>query len=129
MEYEVKSMNLKEKAKQLKNDVPAIYLTMKDERTPVTAKVAAFLTVAYFLSPIDLIPDFIPVIGYLDDVILLPLMIALTVKMIPEEVWKENRVKASGLWNDSKPQQWYYSIGIILIWLLIIYVIIRKIIK
>lgn len=62
-------MNLKERAKKLKADVPAVFLVLKDKRTPVFVKVMAAVTVAYALSPIDLIPDFIPVLGYLDDVI------------------------------------------------------------
>ena len=79
-------MNLKERAKQLKSDIPAVFLALKDDETPVLAKVLAFLTVAYALSPIDLIPDFIPVLGYLDDLLLLPTLAALTIKQIPLNV-------------------------------------------
>lgn len=79
-------MNIKERAKKLKSDVPAVYIALKDQETPRMTKVLAFLTVAYALSPIDLVPDFIPVLGYLDDIILLPALVALTVKRIPAEV-------------------------------------------
>ena len=74
-------MNLKQKARQLKTDIPAIYLVLKDKETPSFAKLMAGITVGYALSPIDLIPDFVPVLGYLDDVILLPIMIALTIHL------------------------------------------------
>lgn len=73
-------MNLKERAKKLKTDIPAVFLALKHEKTPVGAKILAALTVAYALSPIDLIPDFIPVIGYLDDLLLLPVMVTWTIK-------------------------------------------------
>ena len=79
-------INLKERARKLKQDIPTVFLCLKDSDTPVIAKVLAALTVGYALSPVDLIPDFIPVLGYLDDVILLPALIALTVKLIPKGV-------------------------------------------
>ena len=80
-------MTLKERARKLKQDVPAVFLALKDRDTPLLAKILAGVTVAYALSPIDLIPDFVPVLGYLDDVLLLPALIALTVKLIPKKVW------------------------------------------
>lgn len=64
-------MDLKARAKKLKTDIPAVFLALKDKETPFTAKIFAGITVAYALSPIDLIPDFIPVLGYIDDLILL----------------------------------------------------------
>lgn len=67
-------MDLKARAKKLKADIPAIILALKDKNTPLPAKIAAAVTVGYALSPIDLIPDFIPVLGYLDDLIILPAM-------------------------------------------------------
>ena len=67
-------MDLKARAKKLKADIPAIFLALKDKNTPLHAKIAAAVTVGYALSPIDLIPDFIPVLGYLDDLIILPAM-------------------------------------------------------
>lgn len=82
-------MNLKERAKKLKTDIPAIFLALKDNETPIAAKLVAAVTVAYALSPIDLIPDFIPVLGYLDDVILLPALVALTVRLIPRKRWRK----------------------------------------
>ena len=113
-------MNLKERAKKLKQDIPTVFLCLKDSDTPVIAKVLAALTVGYALSPVDLIPDFIPVLGYLDDVILLPTLIALTVKLIPKEVWDKNAVLATGMWQNGKPKKWYYAIPIVLIWVLVV---------
>ena len=113
-------MSLKEKAKQLKTDVPAVFLALKDKKVPWYAKLFAVLTVVYALSPIDLIPDFIPVIGYLDDLIILPALVALTVKFIPKDVFEDYRQRARDLWQDGKPKRWYYAIPIILVWALLI---------
>ena len=120
-------MDLKEHAEKLKTNIPAVFLALKDRQTPVLAKVFAGITVAYALSPIDLIPDFIPVLGYLDDVILLPALIALTVRLIPKEVWLRCRKDAENLWADGKPKKWVYSVPIILIWLLILWLLIKAI--
>ena len=113
-------MTLKERAKKLKQDIPAIFLALKDAETPITAKILAFATVAYALSPVDFIPDFIPVLGYLDDLIILPALVALTVKFIPKDVFAEYRKKAQGMWQDGKPKKWYYAIPIIVAWLIIL---------
>ena len=120
-------MSFKEKAKQLKTDIPAVFLALKDKKTPWYAKVIAALTVAYALSPIDLIPDFIPVLGYLDDLIILPSLVALTVKFIPKDVFDEYRRQAQNMWHNGKPKKWYYAVPIILLWGLIIFLIIMAI--
>lgn len=120
-------MDLKARAKQPKADIPAVFLALKDKETPIMAKILAALTVAYALSPIDLIPDFIPVLGYLDDVLLLPLMIAATIKLIPGTVWERSREQAKDLWKDGKPKRWYYAIPIVVIWLLVLWVIVKAI--
>lgn len=120
-------MGLREKAKKLKTDIPVLFLCLKDENTPALAKIFAAVTVGYALSPIDLIPDFIPVLGYLDDVILLPALIAITVKLIPKDVWEENEYKAKGMWESGKPKKWYYAIPIVIIWLLIAGVIVKAV--
>jgi uncharacterized membrane protein YkvA (DUF1232 family) len=85
---------LRHRARTIKRDTHALYLACRDPRTPWYAKVFAGGVVAYALSPIDLIPDFIPVVGYLDDLILVPLGIAIAVKMIPEPVLIDCRAKA-----------------------------------
>ena len=113
-------MNLKEQAKKLKTDIPAIFFALKDKDTPILAKIFAGVTVAYALSPIDFIPDFIPVLGYLDDLILLPTFVALTVKFIPKDVLERNRKLAETMWSEKSAGKWYYALPIILIWVLII---------
>ncbi|MDD6799339.1 MAG: DUF1232 domain-containing protein [Firmicutes bacterium] len=120
-------MTLKDRAKKLKQDVPAVFLAMKGLDTPLLAKILAAVTVAYALSPINLIPDFVPVLGYLDDVILLPALIALTVKLIPKEVWGRCREMSENMWDNGKPKKWYFAMPIVMIWLLIIWLIIKAI--
>lgn len=92
-------MSIKDTAKKLKREVPAVFIALKRKDTPVIAKLFAGITVGYALSPIDFIPDFIPVLGYLDDVILLPLLVALTVKLIPNAIWEQSKLEAEGLWR------------------------------
>ena len=86
---------LKSRARALKNEALAVYLAAKDPRTPWYAKAVAFLTIAYAFSPIDLIPDFIPIIGYLDDLFIVPAGIALAVSLIPPEVLAKARETAA----------------------------------
>ena len=113
-------MKLKERAKQLKKDIPTVFLALKKKETPWYAKVLAILTIGYALSPIDLIPDFIPVIGYLDDVIILPLMVAVTIKLVPNNIIDQCRIESEQIWKDGKPKKWYYATPIVFIWLIII---------
>ena len=86
---------LRSQAHRLKTETHALYLAALDPRTPWYAKGLVFLVVAYALSPIDLIPDFIPVVGYLDDLLIVPAGIALALTMIPHEVMAEARAKAA----------------------------------
>jgi uncharacterized membrane protein YkvA (DUF1232 family) len=118
---------LKSRARALKIETYAIYLAARHPRTPWYAKAIAFGTVAYALSPIDLIPDFIPVIGYLDDLILVPAGIALALKMIPAEVMEEARKTASsqglsraGPRDPGRGIGWIGAGTILLIWILAI---------
>ena len=120
-------MNLKQSARQLQIDISAVFIAMKRKETPVLAKILAGIAIGYALSPIDLIPDFIPVIGLLDDVILLPALIALILKLIPNEVFEECRKEAADLWQDGKPKRWYYALPIVLVWLLLIFLIAKAV--
>lgn len=95
---------LKKRAKELKSNIPAVFLALKDARTPILAKILAAVSIAYALSPIDLIPDFIPVLGYLDDVLLLPILVAATIQLIPKLVWEDCKNQSAGLWADGKPK-------------------------
>jgi uncharacterized membrane protein YkvA (DUF1232 family) len=121
------TMNLNERAKALKIMIPALFLAMKKRETPSAAKIMAALTVGYALSPIDLIPDFIPVLGYLDDLIILPFLAAMTIRLIPKEIMDACKLEAEGLWASGKPKKWIYAIPIIAIWTAIIAIIIYKI--
>ena len=120
-------MDLKARAKKLKTDVPALFLALKDKDTPILAKLFAGITVVYALSPVDLVPDFIPVLGYLDDIILLPMLVALTIKFIPRDVLERNRKQAEGMWQDGKPKKWYYAVPIAIVWAILIYWILQMI--
>lgn len=121
-------MDFKVRAKKLKTDIPALFLALKDVDAPIPAKILSGVTVAYALSPVDLIPDFIPVLGYLDDLILFPLLVTLTLKLIPDDVLERNRKQAEDIWKDGKPKKWYYAIPIILLWLIVIVVILKAIV-
>ncbi|WP_419542765.1 YkvA family protein [Negativibacillus massiliensis] len=113
-------MEQKEKLRQLAEDIPALCLAMKEKDTPFLAKILAGTAVIYALSPIDLIPDFIPVIGYLDDLILLPLLVALTLKLIPDETFERCREQARQMYQQGMKKHWYYMLPIILIWAILI---------
>jgi uncharacterized membrane protein YkvA (DUF1232 family) len=106
-------------AKDLKTESYAIYLASRHLRTPWYAKVLAVCVVAYALSPIDLIPDFIPVLGYLDDLILVPLGISMVIRMTPPEVLAECREKAQLEMSEVKPANWIAATIIVMIWILL----------
>lgn len=119
-------MTLKERAARLKADVPALLLALKDQETPLAAKVLAGITVALALSPVDLVPDFIPVLGYLDDVLLLPALVALTVRLIPRDVLARCHARAEGMWANGKPRRWFFAIPIVLIWLMVLALVLLR---
>lgn len=108
---------LKKLAKELKSNLLTLYLSYKDPRVAWYAKLFTLCVVAYAFSPIDLIPDFIPIIGYLDDLILVPLGIYLALKMIPSEVIEENRAKAQQI--QGKPKNWFTAALFIMVWVLL----------
>ena len=110
---------LKAKAREIKTETFTLALAYRSPATPWYAKVFAAVVVAYAFSPIDLIPDFIPVLGYLDDVILVPLGISLALKMIPEEVLADARVQAEEAFPDGKPKNWVVGAIIILVWVVL----------
>ncbi len=109
----------KQTAKRLKIEVHAVYLAYRDPRVPWYARLFAGCVVAYAFSPIDLIPDPIPVIGYLDDLLIVPLGIFLALKMIPAEVMAECRQRARAAAQSGKPTNWIMGGIIIAIWLLL----------
>lgn len=105
----------RERARRLKSETYALYLAYRDPRVPWYAKLVAACVVGYALSPIDLIPDFIPVLGYLDDLVLIPAGIALALRMIPPEVMAECRERARAA--EGRPTNWAAAVVIIAIWL------------
>lgn len=118
---------IKIKAKELKYNISALFLAYKRKDVSIIAKILIIITVGYALSPIDLIPDFIPVLGYIDDLIVLPFLVYFSLKLIPKEIMEECKEQAKDMWKGGKPKKWYCAIPIIIIYLLIIAIIIKKI--
>lgn len=103
-------------ARELKGDVYTVYFAARDPRTPWYAKALALLIAAYAVSPIDLIPDFIPVVGHLDDVILVPLGVMLAIRLIPHDLLEQHRQSAAQL--DREPRDWRIGMLFVAIWLI-----------
>jgi len=117
--------SLRQRARLLKRETLALYLAARDPRTPWYAKLLAVAIVAYALSPIDLIPDFIPVLGYLDELVLIPAGIALVIRLVPREVMADARERADGVVDKAKKTAVWAAVVIASIWLLIAWVVIR----
>lgn len=111
---------LKQRARHLKAETFALYLAARDPRTPWYAKLLVAGIVAYAFSPIDLIPDFVPVLGYLDDLILIPMGIALAIKLIPHSVLAECRARANETIQNGKPVSRVAGAVIIVVWLVVV---------
>jgi uncharacterized membrane protein YkvA (DUF1232 family) len=109
----------KQRARQLKAETYALYLAYRDPRTPWYARIFAAVVAGYAFSPIDLIPDFIPVLGYLDDLLLVPFGIWLALKMIPPEVMADSRGRAQEALANGKPVNRAAAVVIVGIWLLL----------
>ena len=107
----------KQQAKRLKRLVYALYIAYRGPRTPRAARIVAACVVGYAFSPIDLIPDPIPIIGYLDDLLLVPLGVALAVKLMPAEVWADAQEAARTALRDGKPTNKVAAAIIIAIWI------------
>lgn len=118
---------LKARAAAMKSDVAALALAYVDPRTPWYARAFSAVVVAYLLSPVDLIPDFIPVLGYLDDLVLIPLGITAAIRMIPPAVMADARLKASQLDETRSPLRYLFAALAVIIWLLILAVIARAV--
>ena len=110
---------LKDRARRLKAEVFALYLAYRDPRVPWHARVFAAIVVGYAFSPIDLIPDPIPVLGYLDDLVLIPLGVALAVKMVPAPVLAECREEARRRVAEEKPVNRVAAAVIVAVWVLL----------
>ncbi len=119
---------LKTKAKSIKKQLTAVYYAYQDPEVKLLPKIIIAVCIGYALSPIDLIPDFIPVLGYLDDLIILPALITLAIKLIPKDVMDKAKIMA-----ESEPlnlkKNWGFAIIFILIWIFLLTMIIISIIK
>lgn len=124
-------MRMKERveswAQIIKSDLNIVYYAYKDPRVPIHIKLLGAAIVAYALSPIDLIPDFIPVIGYLDDLLIVPLGIKLMILLLPEDIKNEYREALEKEENEELPKSRAGAIAVIMIWGIVIILILRKI--
>ncbi|MCW2278492.1 YkvA family protein [Heliophilum fasciatum] len=117
--------DLKVKARKLKRDITALGIAYQDPRTPWYAKLAIGIVIAYALSPFDLIPDFIPILGYLDDLILLPLGIALAIKLVPTPILEEAKTRATEGAIQTSVGKWIATGAIVAVWLIIVGLVLR----
>ncbi len=118
----------KARAAQLKTELTVVYYAYRDPRTPALPKALILLTLAYALSPIDLIPDFIPVLGYLDDIVIIPALISLSLRKMPKEILEDAREKA-----NKEPltlrKNWFMAAVFVLIWIIVLVVVIEAIVS
>jgi uncharacterized membrane protein YkvA (DUF1232 family) len=119
---------LKEKAKQITRNLSILYIAYKRKDVPIFVKII-IAAIIYALSPIDLIPDFIPVLGYLDDLIILPLLIYVSIKIIPKNIFEECKEEAKEIIIDGKYKKWYYGIPVIIIWVIIGIILLKNILE
>ena len=115
---------ISEWARVVKRDVLVVYLVARDSRVPWPVKMLAAAVAAYALSPIDLIPDFIPVVGYLDDLVIVPLGILAVVKLVPAEVLAELREEAARR-LAARPRSWAGAAVIVVLWLVLLAIVVR----
>lgn len=118
-------MNVKTKVASIKVYIPALFIALKKKETPWLAKALAAITVGYALSPIDFIPDFIPILGYVDDLLILPILIALTIRFIPKDTMEICKMEAEDIWKTGLPVNWYFALPIITIWIILVIVVIK----
>jgi uncharacterized membrane protein YkvA (DUF1232 family) len=118
---------IKQKANQITQNLSILFIAYKRKDVPIIAKILVITAIIYALSPFDLIPDFIPVLGYLDDLILLPSLIYLSIKLIPKNIFEECREEAKEIKIDGKYKRWYYGIPVIVIWIIIGIIILKNI--
>ncbi|MGN6249398.1 MAG: YkvA family protein [Ginsengibacter sp.] len=115
--------NLKRKAIKLKAEGQVLIIALKDKRTPFYAKILIGITVGYLLSPVDLIPDFIPVLGLVDDLLIVPALIALSTRLIPKVVLEEAREEVKNKRSRTKKKKWLFGIFVIIIWICVLYLV------
>ncbi len=118
--------HVKAKVKEIKQNIATLYFASKDQTLPLLPKLMTLVTLGYALSPIDLIPDVIPILGYLDDLIILPALIILTIKLIPDEILAQAKKKALAHPILLK-KSWLTGILFITIWILLLYFVVKRI--
>jgi uncharacterized membrane protein YkvA (DUF1232 family) len=116
---------LRARVRAIEADTFALYLASRDPRVPWIAKAVAAITVAYALSPVDLIPDFIPVLGYLDDLVLIPLGLALAIRLIPHAILAEHRAEAARRFAPGGPRSRVGAVLVGVVWLLAVVWLVR----
>src|SRR5512135_684747 len=119
----------KQKARALKRQVITLYYAYRDPRTPWYARAFAALVVAYAFSPIDLIPDFVPVLGYLDDLVLVPLGVWLALRLVPAQVMADCRARAEAGLGEGKSQFKFMAVVIVALWVLALALVVLWIIR
>ncbi len=119
---------LKEKSKLMKRQLLTVYFAYKNPEIKLLPKIIIGIAIAYALSPIDIIPDFIPVLGYLDDLIIIPALLSLAIKLIPKEIMDESRKRAEDESIKLK-NNWTFAVIFILVWIYLIFIIIEALIK
>ena len=116
-------------SEKVNKTIYAFTLAMRRNDTPLYAKIAAGVCVFYALSPIDLIPDFIPVLGYLDDLIILPVLSWIAVRLIPKDIMEECTSQAEDIWQEGLQTRFRYALPVIIIWCLLAYWLITRLIR
>ncbi|PKN85730.1 MAG: hypothetical protein CVU46_10170 [Chloroflexi bacterium HGW-Chloroflexi-8] len=116
----------KEKANQLKREIYTLWIAYRKPGVPMYAKAFCALVVAYAFSPIDLIPDFIPVLGYLDDLVLIPMGVALAIKLIPSEILAQSRIEAQQRMDEGHKDNWVVGGLIVLLWVAVVVFVVWK---
>lgn len=119
---------LKEQARKIKSNITTIYYAYKNPKTKLLPKIIIFITLGYALSPVDLIPDFIPVLGYLDDILIVPALITLSIKLIPKDIIDESKEKALKEPIRLK-DNWLFGLIFISVWTFLLTFIVIKILK
>lgn len=114
-------VKIKEKAGKLKSEAQVLMIAYNDKRIPLSAKILIGITIGYLLSPIDLVPDFIPILGLLDDLIIVPLLIMVSIKLIPSIILEEARQKVKSDPQSLKKSNWTFGVLIIILWLILLW--------
>ncbi len=113
---------LKQWAFSIKRNIYSLYQVTGDPRVPLLPKLIIIGVICYAVSPIDLIPDFIPVLGYLDDLILLPLGIWLAIKLVPPNIWEEYRARSQNGTSTEIPRSKWAAVAVVTVWLILLFI-------